>query len=76
MLYPGGRNINRLYIVASFMMNVYTSFYVSQFTAAMDEAGVDLYVEIDDLLKKAEDAIARLWINFISFTQVSRIPNP
>ena len=60
MLYPGGRNINRLYIVASFMMNVYTSFYVSQFTAAMDEAGVDLYVEIDDLLKKAEDAIARL----------------
>ena len=59
-LYPGGRNINRLYIVASFMMNVYTSYYGSQFTAAMDEAGVDLHVEIDDLLKKAEDASARL----------------
>jgi hypothetical protein len=57
-LYPGGRNIDRMYIVASFMMNMYTTYYGSQFTAAMEEAGVDLHVDTDDLLMKAEAASA------------------
>jgi hypothetical protein len=57
-LFPGGRNIDRLYTVASFMMNVYTTYYGSRFTAAMEEAGVDLQVDIDDLLKRAEDVSA------------------
>jgi hypothetical protein len=59
-LYPGGRNIDRLYIVASFMMNVYTTYYGNQFTAAMEDANVDLHVDIDDLLQKAESASARM----------------
>jgi hypothetical protein len=41
-------------------MNVYTTYYGNQFTAAMDDAGVDLYVDTDDLLKKAEGASARM----------------
>ena len=57
-LVPGGRNIDRMYIVASFMMNVYTTYYGSQFTAAMEEAGVDLQVDTDLLLKRARDACA------------------
>lgn len=59
-LYLGGRNIDRLYMVASFMMNLYTTNYGSQFTAAMEEAGVDLHVTTNDLLMKAEEASARM----------------
>ncbi len=47
-LYPAGQNIDRLYVVASFMMILYTTYSGSQFTAAMEEAGVDLHVNPND----------------------------
>jgi hypothetical protein len=59
-LCPGGSNINWMHIVASFMMNIYTTYYGSQFTAAMEEAGVDLQVHTADLLKRAHDTSAAL----------------
>jgi hypothetical protein len=42
-----------MYIVPAFMVNPCTTYYGSQITAAMEEAGVDLHVNTDDMLMKA-----------------------